>query len=119
MTGAPVSRANAPHYLWGEHCDGWHLLEGQDLHVIEEEMPPGTCETRHYHHKARQFFYVLSGQLTIDVSDTAHPLDPGQGLAVAPGTPHIAANRGNFPVRFLVISAPTTRGDRHDLVSQA
>ena len=56
---SPTSRANARHYLWGGACDGWHLLAGDDLSVIEERMPPGTAEQRHSHVRARQFFYVL------------------------------------------------------------
>lgn len=62
MRPARISRENAPHYIWGDHCDGWHLLKECNLSVIEERMPSGTGEVRHFHRKAQQFFYVLSGQ---------------------------------------------------------
>jgi hypothetical protein len=30
----PISIANAEHYLWGGDCDGWHLLQRNDLSAI-------------------------------------------------------------------------------------
>jgi hypothetical protein len=26
-----VDRSNSEHYLWGDGCDGWHLLKRDDL----------------------------------------------------------------------------------------
>ena len=46
-----ISTSNAEHYRWGDACDGWHLLAGEALSVIEERMPPGTAELRHRHAK--------------------------------------------------------------------
>lgn len=112
-----VSRETAEHYVWGSACDGWVLAPGPDRLVIEERMPAGTAETRHVHAKARQVFYVLAGVLTIDVAMQSHRLQPMQGIEVAPGVPHQARNASSEEVRFLVISSPTTRGDRVDLVS--
>ena len=56
-----VSAQTAKHYIWGERCDGWHLLHTEHASVIEERMPPGTSEVAHFHERSRQFFYVLSG----------------------------------------------------------
>ena len=39
----------------------------------------------------------------------------GQGLHVAPGTQHRFVNRSDADVVFLVISSPTTAGDRTNL----
>lgn len=52
----------------GDSSDGWHLLKSDDLSVIEELVPPGEKERRHYHQTAQQFFYVLSGQAVIEIS---------------------------------------------------
>jgi hypothetical protein len=30
-----VSIENAEHYIWGEICDGWHLLKRDDMSVIQ------------------------------------------------------------------------------------
>ena len=67
MLTMPISTANADHYSWGGQCDGWHLVRAQGLSVIEERMPPGTAEVKHWHTRARQFFYVVSGTLVMDV----------------------------------------------------
>jgi mannose-6-phosphate isomerase-like protein (cupin superfamily) len=43
----------------------------------------------------------------------------GQGLHVPPGTRHRFANRSDTDVVFLVISSPTTAGDRTNLPDAA
>ncbi|WP_266169682.1 cupin domain-containing protein [Dyella subtropica] len=108
----PVSTASAPHYRWGEVCDGWHLLRGDDLSVIEESMPPGSSEQRHLHVLARQFFYVLEGEATLELAGTIHRLPCGKGLHVAPGLAHQMRNESTGVLRFLVVSAPKSHGDR-------
>jgi mannose-6-phosphate isomerase-like protein (cupin superfamily) len=85
------------------------------LAVAEEEMPPGTSEHRHVHAHARQFFYVLDGELAMELPEGSLVIRARQGLEVAPGTPHRAFNASASPVRFLVVSSPTTAGDRTNL----
>ncbi len=70
----PISTRTAEHYVWGEVCDGWHLEQAPELSVIEERMPPGASEQRHRHEVARQFFYVLAGELTMEVDGVVHRL---------------------------------------------
>ncbi|HTD28280.1 MAG TPA: cupin domain-containing protein [Xanthomonadaceae bacterium] len=111
---SPTSRVNARHYLWGDANDGWHLLEGEDLSVIEERVPPGGAESRHRHRNARQFFYVLSGVATLEVDGVAHALAAGEGLHVPPGSAHQLRNQGTVDACFLVVSAPRSHGDRED-----
>ena len=109
-----ISTATAPHYQWGEDCDGWHLVRTDALSVIEERMPPATAERRHLHNRARQFFYVLAGELTLEVDGEGHLLRAGEGLEVAPKLAHQAFNQGEQDVRFLVTSQPPSHGDRID-----
>ncbi len=113
----PVSTANAEHYLWGDHCDGWHLVRTPALNIIEEKMPPGTCEMRHSHVRARQFFYVLEGELTMEVEREEFVLRVGEGIEVAPGKAHQAMNRSAESTRFLVTSQPPSHGDRVEQAS--
>ena len=110
-----VSRDTAEHYVWGEVCDGWRLLDQPDLSVIEERVPAGGAEVAHVHGRARQFFFVLQGKARLEFENRSVELAPGQGLDVSPGVAHRFVNAGGVEVRFLVISAPTTRGDRIDL----
>jgi mannose-6-phosphate isomerase-like protein (cupin superfamily) len=108
----PSDRQTAPHYRWGNDCDGWRLLEGEELCVTEERMPPRASEVPHYHTRATQFFYVLRGALSIDMGEHQHVLNEGQGLVVRPGEVHTVCNRSNEDVEFLLISSPDTSGDR-------
>lgn len=110
----PVSAVTAEHYTWGGTCDGWFLVRTPGLHIIEERMPPGASERVHHHQQARQFFYVLEGELTMVLGTGEFVMRPGEGLEIAPGEVHQAVNRGPQPVRFLVTSQPPSHGDRID-----
>jgi len=110
-----ISKDNAEHYNWGDNCDGWYLVKRQDMSIIHERMPSGTQEKRHYHHQSRQFFFVLAGTLTMELNGEIHTLTAQTGLEIPPGEPHQASNRSASDVEFMVISHPTTRGDRIDL----
>jgi mannose-6-phosphate isomerase-like protein (cupin superfamily) len=107
-----IERAAAPHYTWGAGCDGWRLVDRDDLSVIEERVPPGGCEAWHVHDRARQFFYVLSGRAEMRAAVGTVQLGSGVGVEVPPGLAHQFANVGETDVVFLVTSTPTTRGDR-------
>ncbi|QNK00598.1 cupin domain-containing protein [Dyella telluris] len=109
-----VSTGNAEHYTWGQGCDGWHLLAGDDLSIIEERMPPGTWEARHRHARSRQFFRVLEGELTIELEGVTHRVAAGCGLHVPPGTAHQVRNDSQGDARMLVVSSPRSHGDRID-----
>jgi len=112
---APISKLTAPHYLWREVCDGWRLVDQENLSVIEERVPAGASESAHYHKIARQFFYVLQGVAVMEVEGTEHEISAGSGLEVAPGQRHRFMNKGTTEVCFLVISSPRTAEDRYDV----
>ncbi|MGQ3487682.1 cupin domain-containing protein [Roseovarius pacificus] len=107
-----VSKDTAEHYGWGARCDGWILASGQDLLIIQERMPAGTAEVRHYHRRAKQFFIVLSGRLTMEADGDVFEIDAQQGIEIRKDVPHQARNDSDQEVVFLVVSAPTSRGDR-------
>jgi mannose-6-phosphate isomerase-like protein (cupin superfamily) len=107
-----VSTKTAEHYTWGDGCDGWHLLRAPGLSVIQERMPPGAAEVRHLHARARQFFYVLAGRLTMELDGERYHIGAGEGLEVPPGAAHQALNDSTADVHFLVVSHPPGHGDR-------
>jgi mannose-6-phosphate isomerase-like protein (cupin superfamily) len=110
-----ISIDNAEHYVWGESCDGWHLLKRDDMSVIQERVPSGGAEVMHYHNTARQFFYILQGEGTMVFEDHEVILSKGQGLEILPQVKHQFKNQTKADVYFLVISIPSTRGDRINL----
>lgn len=101
------------HYLWGDHCDGWRLIDGPDLSLREEGIPPGCAEAPHVHHISRQIFYVLAGELTIQLPGRTVVAAAGEAVEIAPGQPHLVRNGGNQDLRLLLVSSPDTAGDRH------
>jgi mannose-6-phosphate isomerase-like protein (cupin superfamily) len=117
-----VSRQTAEHYKWGgpnrDDCDGWHLVRTPNLSIIEEYMPPGTSEVGHFHVHSRQFFYILEGELTLEVEQHSFVLQAGEGLEVSPGQPHQVFNRSANPTRILVTSQPPSHGDRVNIDDQ-
>ena len=109
---AMISKETAEHYTWGDICDGWHLLKSSSLSVIQERVPAGGAEVKHYHEHAHQFFFISAGEATLELVDDRFVLHSGQGLSVPPKTPHRLLNEGKEDLSFLVISAPQSHGDR-------
>ena len=114
MHAPVIAAAHVEHYTWGDNCDAWYLVRTPDFTILEELMPAGASETPHHHVRARQFFFVLAGELTLIVDGCENMLQAEEGLEIAPGEMHQAINRGDVPVRFLVTSHPPSHGDRVD-----
>lgn len=110
-----TSIQTAKHFPWGNGCDGWWLKQDKNFTVIQEAMPAGTSELKHYHEKTEQFFYVLDGLLNIEMSDTCYQVANNQGITVPPKMIHKVSNRSNRTVSFLVISCPDSHNDRINL----
>ena len=108
----PTSKLTAPNFKWGQICEGWKLADSDGLSVAEERVPPGGSEVRHYHEKARQFFYVLSGEASLEVEGHENSIVAGWGIEVEPGSRHRFINKSDREVVFLVITAPFAKGDR-------
>ncbi|MBP1996693.1 mannose-6-phosphate isomerase-like protein (cupin superfamily) [Paenibacillus eucommiae] len=83
-----------------------------NLSIIHEKMPANTAEVRHFHEKSRQFFFVLSGTATIEIDGKEVILNPQEGAEVPPLVPHQMFNKSNNEIEFLVVSQPTSKGDR-------
>ncbi|WP_263752904.1 cupin domain-containing protein [Kosakonia cowanii] len=113
-----ISKENAEHYHWGEGCDGWYLVKRPEMMIIHEKMPAGTQEQRHYHSVSRQFFFVLSGVLTMELEGEKQEIAAQQGIEIPPLAKHQARNDSDAAVEFIVFSHPTPRGDRTDVAEQ-
>ena len=107
-----VSKETGRHYIWGVDCDGWHLVETDSLSVIEERIPPGGGEMWHYHEKAQQLYYILSGVAIFETEGVETEVREGEGYHVRPGARHRIRNLGTGDLHFLVVSQPRSHGDR-------
>jgi mannose-6-phosphate isomerase-like protein (cupin superfamily) len=111
-----INHSEVHNYKWGEVCDGWHLLKSASLSVIQERVPAGAGEQRHYHSVAQQFFYILSGTALIELEGQSVTLGAGEGLHVPAMAKHCFKNTSDEEVNFLVISNPSTAGDRTNVL---
>ncbi|QIP14433.1 cupin domain-containing protein [Spirosoma aureum] len=107
-----VSVNNAEHYVWGDNCDGWHLVKSDSLSIIQERMPPGTSEVKHFHRKARQFFFILSGEATMEIGNETTRLKAHEGVEILPLVAHQMRNDSSNDLVFTVTSMPKSHGDR-------
>ncbi|HBW48521.1 MAG TPA: cupin domain-containing protein [Herpetosiphon sp.] len=107
-----INLKNAEHYVWGDGCDGWFLHKSAAFTLIQERVPVGKAEVRHYHEYADQVFYVLQGVATLEVDGIIHQLQAGDSLAIPVGAAHQLSNQGPDELHFLLISQPNSHGDR-------
>lgn len=111
-----VSRKNAEHYIWKDVCDGWHFFQSDELSIIAEKMPPHTCEDMHFHYKAKQFFYILSGEAEMRFQNETIQLKAHTGIEIAPMEPHQMMNQSEETIEFIVASMPKSHGDKENLI---
>jgi mannose-6-phosphate isomerase-like protein (cupin superfamily) len=117
-----VSRENPlAHYVWGDNCDGWNLVDKAELSVKMERMPPHTAEQEHFHRRARQFFFILKGSATFVVVESKGSVEgvqtrievkAQQGLEIPAGLRHRILNESEEDLEFILCSQPSTAGDR-------
>lgn len=106
------SKDNSAHYTWGNNCSGWHLVTSENLSVIEELMPANTAEQKHYHNFSEQYFYIVNGSAIFEIEKETVKVNKGEGIHIYPQVVHQIKNEESTELQFIVISQPTTRGDR-------
>jgi len=105
-------KSNSSEYEWGEKCRGWHLLNQENLSVIQEIMPPGTQEVMHKHEKSQQFFFILRGEATFIIEGKTYKIGEQEGIYIKPRIVHQIKNETTIDLELLVISHPHSHGDR-------
>lgn len=133
-----LSRENPlTHYVWGDNCDGWNLVDKAELSVKMERMPPHTAEQEHFHQRARQFFFILKGTATfvvvegvgtdegaektegaatVEGAETRIEVKAQQGLEIPAGLRHRILNESEEDLEFILCSQPSTAGDRVNIL---
>lgn len=88
------------------------MVNTKELSVIKERMPPGTSEVKHFHNKARQFFYILKGIASFEIGESEQIVNQNEGIEIPPAVSHKIINNTNYDLIFLVVSQPESHGDR-------
>jgi quercetin dioxygenase-like cupin family protein len=87
---------------------------GQHFSVWESIVPPGAGAPAHTHTREDEAFYVLSGEVLIELEGAADPLrlGPGGFLFAPRNRRHGYRNIGTVAARLLVFAIPGTGLDR-------
>lgn len=107
-----TTKENSEKYTWGADCFGWHLVNNQELSVIQELMPPNTSEVKHKHRNSQQFFFVLNGVATFELEGKITSVTTNEGIHIQKGQVHQIQNNTDTDLEFLVISQPHSHNDR-------
>jgi quercetin dioxygenase-like cupin family protein len=81
-----------------ETADGLLLIEHRNL---QKTGPPV-----HIHPHQEEWFYVIDGQLLLQVADKRTTLGPGESITAPRGIPHGFLPIGDKPVRMLIAFTP-------------
>jgi len=115
-SGGIVSKTNPlHHYIWGNDCNGWNLVDKKDLSVKLETMPAGTEEALHYHENAQQFFFILKGIADFEIEGRHISVNKNQGIHINPKEKHRIINGSDEELEFILCSQPSTQDDRHNI----
>ena len=79
--------------------------------LAEARVLPGQRTTPHYHPKTEEIYYILEGQGEMRIGEKTRTVEPGDAVAIPPGTVHTILNTGTTTLKFLCCCAP---GYEHD-----
>jgi quercetin dioxygenase-like cupin family protein len=83
-------------------------LDSEALALVEFRYPPHKAgPDRHVHHHHTDGFYVLEGELTVEVAGRTLQLGPGSFVSAAPDVVHTFRNDSDGETRFLNLHAPS------------
>jgi mannose-6-phosphate isomerase-like protein (cupin superfamily) len=74
--------------------------------LAEIRHPPGTASDEHYHTKAEEVYYVLSGCGQIRIAGEIRDLGPGDVVVIVPGQRHKVRQAGEEDLVLLVTCVP-------------
>lgn len=78
-----------------------------DFSLMERTLPPkGRRPPAHRHTNCSEAYYVLDGQVSVDIDGGEYTLDPRAFALVPRGTAHTFGNSSDTEARLLVIHAP-------------
>jgi mannose-6-phosphate isomerase-like protein (cupin superfamily) len=87
----------------------WTPARNQSL--AEATVEPGGETAEHYHPRAEEIYYFVSGDGTMRLCDERAPVRAGDCVVIAPGTKHKLFNTGAEPLVLLCCCAPAYSDD--------
>lgn len=81
-------------------------FEGRTVEPLIATYPPGYLSERSTH-RGEEFYYVLAGQLAVEMDGEEFRLDADDSLHFNSERPHRLANRSDSPARVIAVTVPT------------
>ena len=106
-----VTREQIAPYVTADGSTIRELLNGANapLHnqsLAEASLAPGQKTARHFHPRAEEIYFVLSGRGTMTIGESGRAVQSGDAIAIPAGAPHCIENDGAEELRFLCCCAP-------------
>lgn len=76
-------------------------------------QPGGTTPELHIHRQMEEMFYVLEGEVEIQVGKRIVQGQPGAFVLVPCNTPHTFSNRGIKPAKLLIMFCPAGEREKY------
>ena len=74
--------------------------------LLDVSLAPGIGGLRHTHTREDETYYVLAGELRVEVGDQSFLLRPGDTLLAPRNIPHQLKNTGTAENRYLLVFSP-------------
>ena len=106
-----VTRAQVAPYVTADGSTIRELLNAANSplttqSLAEATLIPGQKTARHFHARAQEIYYILSGCGTMFIGDQTRAVQSGDAIAIPNGAPHCIENSGDRELRFLCCCAP-------------
>jgi quercetin dioxygenase-like cupin family protein len=75
--------------------------------LLEVSLAPGMGVPRHTHTREDEVYFVLAGELKVEVGDQMFVLRPGDSLLAPRDIPHELRNSGNTTNHYLLVFSPS------------
>ena len=89
-----------------------YLMKGPRMNFALVAFQPGQDFAAHYHNIMEENFYILEGEIDIEVDGMVNHLTKGQMIHIEPGEIHYVLNRYDKPVKMISTLAPYTDPDK-------
>ena len=89
-----------------------YLMKGPRMNFALVAFQPGQDFPAHYHNVMEENFYILEGEIDIEVDGVVNHLRPGQMIHIEPGEVHYCVNRSNAPMKMVSTLAPYQEKDK-------
>ncbi len=80
-------------------------LNGESLHMHISAVDPGQRSHPPHQHGGFEAFYMLEGVGTLEIDGESVTIPAGQAVVFDPQKLHGLVNRGNVPMRYMVVLA--------------